>query len=81
MKTSDKEMQKVARRLQRNLYILMGCSKPVKVKELAAATGVSSVTISNIKNDYQGLETPKLETIVKLSVFFGVDVTELLKEV
>lgn len=80
MKSVDKEMQNVARRLHKNLYLMMGQNKPIKIKELSKISGVSITTISRIKNDWQGLETPKLETVIKLSVALGVDPVELLKE-
>lgn len=80
MTEQEEAMHEVARNLSRNLYILMGArGKPVKVKELAEKSGLSTVTISQIRNDYQGKMKIQLETVVSLAVALEVEPSDLLK--
>lgn len=77
-------MQDVAKRLSRNLYIMMGIprqdtKKIWKVSDLSKASGVTPSIISRIKNDTEGKEKPTIETVVKLAKALNVDPTELLK--
>lgn len=82
--SSELAMREVAKRLSRNLYILMGTprkdtKKIWKNKDLSEKSGVSVSIISNIKNDYQGNKKPTMETVVKLAQALDVDPVELLK--
>ena len=73
------EMKNLAQRLSKNLYIIMGDKGRIKATELSKKSGVSAVTIGKIRNDSNGEETPKLETIVKLATALDIDAVELLK--
>lgn len=78
--SSNDKMKSVARNLHKNVYILMGQSKPIKTTELSEKSGVSINTISRIRNDWKGELTPKIETIVKLADALDVEPYELIKE-
>ncbi|XUB32073.1 hypothetical protein IGJ76_001986 [Enterococcus sp. DIV0175] len=79
MTKSEEQMKQVARRLSKNLYLLMGQNKRIKITELSKKSGVSVGTISRIKNDWEGEETPKMETVVKLATALEIDPVELIK--
>ncbi len=78
MVDSEKQMNELARRLSRNLYLCMGFNKPIKITDLSQKSGVSTAVISRIKNDWQGKEKVKLETVVKLATALNVDSVDLL---
>lgn len=71
----------LAFRLSKNLYLLMGQGKPLKVKELAEMSGVDANTISKIKNGWDGNFAVTTVTIEKLAKALNVDCVDLLKEV
>lgn len=77
---SEKQMNDLARRLSRNLYLCMGFGKPIKITELAKKSGVSIAVISRIKNDWEGKEKVQVETVVKLAAALNVDATDLLSK-
>ena len=79
----DDFMKNMARRLQRNLYILMGTleDKPISNEEMAKRSGLDPSTISRIKRDFEGKQRVTYETVLKLAIGLNVDPTALLKEV
>lgn len=72
MRDVDKEMRNLAKTIRWNLYLLLG-SKNMTIVELAKKSGVSETTISRIKNDRNGTQTPKSETVVRLAAALDVD--------
>lgn len=80
MVNSEKEMTNLARCLSRNLYLCMGYGKPIKINELSKLSGVSVAAIGRIKNDREGKERVKLETVVKLASALDVETVDLLSK-
>lgn len=80
MTSTEKDMQKYAIRISKNLRLLMANDRVIKGTELAKKSGVSPSTISLIRNDYQGKLRPDYCTLVSLASGLDVDLTELLKE-
>lgn len=72
MRDVDNEMRNLAKTIRWNLYLLLG-SKNMTIVELAKKSGVSETTISRIKNDRNGTQTPKSETVVRLAAALDVD--------
>lgn len=72
MRNVDNEMRSLAKTIRWNLYLLLG-SKNMTIVELAKKSGVSETTISRIKNDRNGSQTPKSETVVRLAAALDVD--------
>jgi len=72
MRNVDNEMRSLAKTIRWNLYLLLG-SKNMTIVELSKKSGVSETTISRIKNDRSGSQTPKSETVVRLAAALDVD--------
>ncbi|MGX2947172.1 helix-turn-helix domain-containing protein [Enterococcus alishanensis] len=72
MRNVDNEMKSLAKTIRWNLYLLLG-SKNMTIVELSKKSGVSETTISRIKNDRNGSQTPKSETVVRLAAALDVD--------
>lgn len=80
MTSTEKDMQKYAIRISKNLRLLMANERVIKGTELAEKSGVSPTTISQIRNDYQGKLRPDYSTLVGLATGLDVDLVDLLKE-
>lgn len=81
MTDGQKVLQDVSRNLSFNLFVIMGEKRRMKIIDLSRKSGVSTTTISKIRNDFEGTKKLKLETIANLAAALEVDVTDLLKEV
>lgn len=77
----ESDMTKYAIRISKNLRLLMAQDRVIKNTELSKRSGVSEVTISQIKNDYRGKLRPCYTTLVSLARGLDVDLSDLVKEV